>query len=204
MKTKLKNAPSKVTKCPFCDYSNLYVPAVINHIKGNHIGKWKGSWAATIGQEPQMSLARSGRIKSYAAKRREANIMRGLTSSGKPRKMRLRKSYRGPRPGITATLIRTPEHIEALAKKRAYNAKLRQKNLAKGLTTTGKVRKRPLSESIVKRYPALTNGQVDTILEQPTGPVRGHIDHCPNCGENIKAYEEAKGLRDWLKETGKI
>jgi predicted RNA-binding Zn-ribbon protein involved in translation (DUF1610 family) len=106
---------------------------------------------------------------------------------------------------------------EVLARKRAYNKKMRAENIAKGLTGSGKPRKRayrPKNKPVFgakwtparrKKFQATWEAKKNgnkTIVEiaklvqkneQPLEDPREFINHCPNCGKSLIAYYLAAG-----------
>jgi hypothetical protein len=92
-----------------------------------------------------------------------------------------------------------------LAKKQAYNKKVRAENIAKGLTGSGKPRKRPFRakkpafgakwtperrRKFKDTWEAKKNGlQPPKVQQDP----RDFINHCPNCGKNLAAFFLAAG-----------
>jgi hypothetical protein len=109
-----------------------------------------------------------------------------------------------------------------LARKRAYNAKVRAENIAKGLTSSGKPRKRRRANSASlanlhrggfpwsaerrakfertwrAKNQARNNhkvGIIDDLKHEAIPDPRAFINCCPNCGYNLKAHYLAAGFK---------
>lgn len=163
--------------CPFCGYKNFHPPGMARHIQYSHPDKWKGNLGESLGREPS----------------------RVWKSNDKPRKQYTKATVIAPE--ITTATETPREREERLKKKREYQLSLRSRYYSEGRNSRGEMMPpgwKPRGRKNQRifnsaRQPAV---ELEQKPEKPKGPALGHIEFCPNCGHNIRAYELAKGMMD--------
>jgi ssDNA-binding Zn-finger/Zn-ribbon topoisomerase 1 len=165
-----KKKPIKNT-CPICGYTNYHPPGMARHIQAVHPEAWKGNLGESLGKKPS----------------------------------RVWKEILKPKRNKVQAKLIDPEKEERLRKRRIYQKQRRDRFYTEGKNSRGEImppgwkprgRKRQYRriEDIIPQ--AAVQPEPKQEQKKPLGPTLGHIDFCPNCGHNIRAYELAKGMMD--------
>jgi hypothetical protein len=184
--------------CPFCDYRSNHPPGLAHHIKATHPQHWKGNLGASLGGEPSRTWKtqdRNASKRTWYMRNRDRVKAQRLQKLGKRVSVPALAAGHHPRPGRRPQkLSKTCPVCQQTYKTRALMTHHLRNVHATSITQFERETPRlGMSATAALRLPR--NG-VQEREERPesTGPSRGHIDFCPRCGENIKAYELAAGF----------
>jgi hypothetical protein len=176
--------------CEYCEVRSRSESGMSQHLRYVHQDKWKGSVKASFSEDFNMGTREPGTYHKPTKEERERATATRMSKTGKVSAVAKKGQKKAPIhqkcPWCGFKSVHPPAMAFHIRREHPKKWKGRLSlSLGQPMTTSDKYLEKRKAKKMARKIVA---------TEQQTGPGRGHIDYCPNCGCNIKSFELAAGF----------